>query len=276
MIGDRGLPEREQIRRVRRFTKRLQRRRIALVRSLRSDDVDEHRTMSRAEALLDRATSTFIAENNTIAGVSEHGATVIRHSHLRDRFLGYPKRDVVPGRLLFMAPDVFPKSYEGPLKVYAIADLPGSTLRVVGRAPRELADSFARTHARNPLTISLRDEALSDAARVEEVTLSEMVIVASPDSYETLGVILLALSLDRPVLVEETPTTTQLADEVGRAWLRLHKGPLTAAILEEAVEGLRNDPPSGHPDLGAREPNAIADEYAAAFRIAAASRRPQR
>jgi hypothetical protein len=272
VIGDARLPERERARRASLFIKALRRRRIALVRTVHDEDAQGAGEASQAEALLNRATTTFIVLNPTTPAPSERGATVIPHSHLRNRFLGYPRARTVPGRLLFVSSAVFHPAYEAPLKVFELADLPGCTLRLVGRVSSALVDSFDRTLARHPDTITLRADALSDAARVEEITRAEIVVVASPDSYETLGIILLAVSLDRPVLVQDTPATRLLADEIGHDWVRLHKGRLTATALEAAVKGLKDAPPTGRPYLDARDPNAIAAQYAAVFRAAAASR----
>lgn len=269
--GDR-VPEREQIRRASRFTKALKRRRIALVRTVYGEESARARAGSRAEMLIDHSTTSYVVLSPTTAAPNDRSAAVIRHSHLRGRFLGYPRAHAIRGRLLFVSSGAFHTAYEGPLKVFAVADLEGYTLRLVGKVPPGLADSFARTLARRPATISLRDEALSDAARIEEITKAELVVVASPDSYETLSIIILALSLDRPVLVQATPGTRLLADEVGHEWVRLHGGPLTATALEAAVRHLEAAPPTGQPNLDARDPNVIAAQYADVYRAAAASR----
>ncbi|MCH6231725.1 hypothetical protein MK786_13315 [Microbacterium sp. CFH 31415] len=271
VIGERGTPDGEQVRRATKFSKSLKRRGIALVRTVSNDDAVVARAASRAEAILDDATTSFVALSPTIPAPAGRAAIVIGHSHLRDRFLGYPRKEAVPGRLLFVSPHTVPAVYEAPLKVFAYADLGDSTLRIVGQLPDALRASFDRTLTRYPNRITLRDEPLSDSARVEEVSLAELVVVAAPDASDSLGIIMLALSLDRPVLVEDTPGTRLLADEVGHDWVRLHSGRLTAVTLEAAVEALRDQPPTGRPDLDARDPNAIAAEYTAVFRAAAAS-----
>jgi hypothetical protein len=270
VLGDRRVPQSERVRRARRFVKTLGRRRIALVRTVFGNGGGSTRAVSRAEAILDRSTSSYIVLDATAATPHDRPVTVIRHSHLRDRFLGYPRARTVPGRLVLASTGTFHPAYEAPLKVFAVANLADYTLRLVGKVPSALTDSFARTVSRYPATISLREDPLSDAGRVEEITQAELVIVASPDSYEAHSLIILALSLDRPVLVEDTASTRRLADEVGHDWVRLHEGRLTAATLETAVEDLRAHPPTGRPDLAAREPNVIAAQYAAVFRGAAA------
>ncbi|MFB8145824.1 hypothetical protein ACFC1W_03665 [Microbacterium sp. NPDC056003] len=269
VIGERSTSEAEQVRRATQFAKALKRNGVALVRTLHNEDTAGARPTSRAEAILDGATTSFIALSPTTRTPSE--AIVIRHSHLRDRFLGYPRGESVPGHLLFISPSAVPAAYEAPLKVFAYADLPDCSLRIVGQIPDSLRASFDRTLTRYPSSISLRDEPLSDSVRVEEISLAELVVVAAPDDYDSLAMIMLALSLDRPVLVEDTPATRLLADEVGHDWVRLHTGRLTAVTLEAAVGTLRDQRPTGRPRLDARDPNAIAAEYAAVYRAAAAS-----
>lgn len=272
VVGDRRTPEYERVRRARRFAKALKRRRIALVRTIYGDEGTGTRSVARSEAILNQATTAFIVTTPTTAVPGNQAVIVIQHSHLRGRYLGYPRTETVPGRLLFVSSGQLDAAYEAPLKVFAVAELPGSTLRVVGQVPSAMAGSFSRTISRHPSRISLRDEAISDAARVEEVTRSELVVMASPDSHATLSTIMLAVSLDRPVLVEATAATRLLADEIGPRWVRLHEGRLTAATLEAAVKHLRADPPTGRPNLDSRDPNVIAEQYTAAFRAAAASR----
>lgn len=176
------------------------------------------------------------------------------------------------GRLLLVSAGELHPGYEAILKVVAAANIPDYSLRAVGTVPKALRNSFSRTRARWPGRISYRNEVTSDAARVLEVTRAEIVIVASADTLESLGTIMFALSLDRPVVVESTTATRLLADEVGRDWVILHEGRLTAAKLESALRSYRTNPPMGRPNLDRRDPNLIAAKYAEAYRTAAETR----
>ncbi len=193
---------------------------------------------------------------------------VIGHSHLRDRFLGYPRQQAIRGRLLMTSAGTLHVAHEAPLKVFAVAELSDCTLRVAGKIPASLAESFARTLGDHPHTVSIRDELLSDAERVMEISRAEVVVVAAPHTYDGQNTMILALSLDRPVLVEDTLATRQWAAEIGHDWVRLHSGRLTAQSLGTAIESLRSAPPAGRPDLGARDPNTVLAQYADAFRAA--------
>lgn len=269
VVGDRRVPKSERVRRARQFTRALKSRGIALVRT--AADEGTPRPVTDVEAILHQATNAYLTTSPAVATPGGAPSTVVAHSHFRGRFLGFPRADTVTGRLLFLSPNVLPAAYEPPLKVFSAAAPAGWTLRVVGRIPQALSSSFARTISRNPATVSLRSELMSDASLVEEVSQAELVAVADPRSQESTSVVLLALSLDRPVLVEDTPAMRALAAEVGSTWVRLHHGPLTVTTLERELARMREAPPAGTPDLDARDPNSIAAQYATALRAAAAS-----
>jgi len=264
VIGGHRLPEDERTRRAKRFIKMLRRRGIALVRTVESPAAGIER--SRAEATINRAAAYLIALNPTIS--AEQDVVVIPHSHLRDRFLGFPREEVRPGRMLITARGTLPPPYEAAVKVMAVADLPDWTLRVAGDVPTEAKESYARSLADLGGVMSLRDDQLSDAASVTEISQAEVVLVVEPDRYDSQSVILMALSLDRPVLVADTPAMQSLADEVGPGWVQRHPGPLTAVALETALREFRANPPRHPPQLDARDPNEISARYAAVFRRA--------
>lgn len=269
VIGGSHTPERARVRRAKRFAKLLRRRRIALVSTIHCEHTVQSPT--RSEAILDDAAASVIALN-TATTANGRAALVIGHSHLRDRFLGFPREGCTRGRVLITSSTTLHPAYERALKVFGIAALAGWTLRIAGGVPLELEDSYRRTIADHIETISLRNELLSDAARVAEISQAEIVVIAATETYEAQSILLLALSLDRPVLVEDTVHTRSLAEEVGVSWVRRHPGPLTAHALEAALTGLRADPPTGRPDLDSRDPNAISAQYTAVYRAAATGR----
>lgn len=256
----------ERARRAKRLVTLLRRQGTALVRSVQPDEAG--RAPSRAEAILDRAVASFIALTPSTSATG-HEAVVIAHSHLRARFLGFPREQAHAGRILITAHTTFGPAYEAVIKVFSAIEPGDWTLRIAGDVPEPLAESFSRTLGDHADTMSLRDEALSDAASVEEIGRAEIVLVTAPDSFEGQSLILWALSLDRPVLVDDSPATRSLADEVGQRWVHRYPAPLTAAKLEDALRGFRTDPPVGRPNLDAREPNEISAQYSAVFRATA-------
>lgn len=269
VLGGRRTPERERMRRAKRFTKMLRRRRIALVRTVRGGEAT--RVASRAEAIVDAAATTVTSlDPATTADGRE--TVVIVHSHFRDRFLGFPQEQPVTGRALITAVHALHPSARAVISVFGVAALNDWTLRIAGRVPIDAEEAYARTLAEHTESVSIRDESLSDAASVSEVSRAEIVIVPAATSYQSQVVLMLALSLDRPVLVEDSEQTRALADEVGSSWVRRHTGPLTAHALEAALSDLRADPPIGRPDLDSRAPNLVSAHYNAVYRAAAAAR----
>ncbi|MFB7252392.1 hypothetical protein [Microbacterium sp. NPDC056234] len=269
VIGDGQISDRKRIRRAKRFTRLLRRRKIALVRTAHGEELT--RPPSRPETILDEAAASVITLIPP-AAADGRSPILIGHSHLRDRFLGFPREEPRAGRVLVVANEVLDPAYEATLKVFSVAKLPGWTLRIAGKIPPELEDSYARTLADHVDAISVRDEELSDAARVIEVSQSELVVVVATEGYEGQSVLMLALSLDRPVLVEDSVRTRALADEVGTSWVRRHPGQLTARALEAALAELRADPPTGSPNLDARDPNTVSARYGDVYRNAASGR----
>jgi len=271
VLGNRHVSESEKVLRATRFTRAIKRRNVALVRTITADHVRGSQ-LSRAEAILDAATVSYITHSAHRPNPHGRESVLIPLGHQRFRFLGYPRGVVHPGRVLFITPDTFHSNYEAALKVFAYADLPGTELRIVGKVPSGLAPSFARTINLNGNKITLLDDTISDAARVKEITRAEIVVVIAPETDEATSTMLLALSLDRPVLVEDTPITRALADEVGNRWVRLHTGRLTAVELEKALAAFAESRPTGRPDLDKRDPDSVSQQFIAAYRSAAESR----
>lgn len=266
-IGTVRTAERERTRRAKRFVRFLRRQRIALVRTVPSGEAKA--APSHAERIIDKAAASLVSMT-TPTSATGHATVVIPHSHLRDRFLGFPRDPSIRGRMLIAAHDELPSAYEAAVKVFAAADLPEWTLRIAGPVPAEIAGSYARTLADRWDAISRRDEVLSDAALVEEVSRAEIVMVTAPETHESQSMLLLALSLDRPVLVADTALTRSIADEVGADWVRRYSGAFTVDALERTLGAFRSEPPTGRPHLDERDPNTISARYTAVFRAAAA------
>lgn len=269
VIGGPRTSDRERTRRAKRFTRMLRRRGIALVRTVRETEAD--RVRSRAETILDAAAAT-VTSLDAVTAADGRATRVIGHSHLRNRFLGFPREEPVAGRVLITAGDTLHPSSRPATAVFGVADLPGWTLRLAGKVPLDLEDSYARTLADLTDMVSLRDELLSDAACVSEVSEAEIVLITAPTNHRSQIILMLALSLDRPVLVEDSPQTRSLAEEVGTSWVRRHVGPLTAQTLETELAAVRADPPIGRPRLDSRDPNLISEQYFAVYRAAATAR----
>ena len=71
-----------------------------------------------------------------------------------------------------------------------------------------------------------------------EILESELVVLPFVEMTNSSSMIL-ALSLDRPVLVPRLPVTEELAAEVGPGWVLIYDGELDAAALAGALAARR-------------------------------------
>jgi beta-1,4-mannosyltransferase len=139
-----------------------------------------------------------------------------------------------------------------PALLSAFADLPDVSARcLITGAPADATvqgeiEEAARRDPRVRLDLQhLKRRELAAAHRAAD-------LVALP--YREIlnsGSALLALSLDRPVLVPRLGALAELAESVGEAWVRCYDGPLTSAVLGEAIEWARCAPRSAHAPLEA-------------------------
>src|SRR5690606_21590296 len=97
------------------------------------------------------------------------------------------------------------------------------------------------------------------------VFLSACDLVVLPfDSILNSGSVLLALSLDRPVLAPRLGALPEIQARVGEKWLRLYDGPLTSALLRDARQ--RTSRAGERPDLSAFDWAAIGRDTLAFYR----------
>ncbi|MFN8170082.1 MAG: glycosyltransferase [Candidatus Nanopelagicales bacterium] len=220
--------------------------------------------------LTDRWTDLYITMQPDPPLTSDAPVRLVPQGHYRSMYAGADEPST-PGRVLFFG---IIRSYKGvPELVEAFrtvrADL---TLRIVGRVfEPELGAIVEDATQRDPrVTANLgwidHDDLASEIRRSELVVLPYLQIFNS-------GTVVVALSLDRPVLVPDDPTTRGLAQEVGPGWVHTFTPPLTSDDIERVVDDLRSSPPSAPPDLSARDWDRIARAYAAAFEEAIDERR---
>lgn len=244
----------------------LRRRDIPLVQTLHG----AHQGAGAAwRSTLDNATAAFIVLDPTTSTPDANRTTVIPHSHYRDRFVGYPRAEQIQGRLLAISPNRLVKVAAGPLKIFPLTNTPGLSLRVVGQTNPALDALLEKVLGRHPWRVSAQTGLISDAMMVTEISAAELVILPDNVTLVDESMLMLALSLDRPVLVPETAATRLLADEVGPGWVHHHPGALTAERLDEVVNAVRSTRRAEQPDLSKRDSAMTASRYAEVFRSVA-------
>ena len=145
------------------------------------------------------------------------------------------------------------------------------SLRIVGSTIDEDVAAEIRSAVAADGRISTLDAYLSDDALVREITASELVVLPFAGVTNS-GSLLLALSLDRPVLVRSQPLTEQLAAEAGPGWVLTFTGSLEADVIRQALDTVRDPRSPEAPDLSARDWDAIGAAHAVAFETAVAER----
>lgn len=86
----------------------------------------------------------------------------------------------------------------------------------------------------HPQQLSFFPGRLDSDELVERIQATNLVAVPYADLYNS-GVILMALSLQRPVALRDSPASRDLAAEYGDFWIRRYEGTLTAASLDSLL-----------------------------------------
>ncbi|WP_210480605.1 glycosyltransferase [Naasia sp. SYSU D00948] len=218
---------------------RLRLARTAVVRTVHN--LRSHEEGGRVEQwllrALERRTSAFIRLNPYTPVPPGALARTIKHGDYRQWYSSYPRPERVPGRLLFFG---LVRPYKGVTELLgAFGDLRDSALRlhVVGK-PGTSADEAAVRSATSDDRVDLRLGYADDADLAREVGEAELVVLPYRNVHNS-GAAILALSLDRPVLMPRADVVDWLRDEVGSSWVLTYDPPLTSEALAQALSEVR-------------------------------------
>ncbi|WP_328532274.1 glycosyltransferase [Nocardioides sp. NBC_00368] len=224
----------------------------------------DHRLLDAFE----RRTRHVIRLTDQTAPPLDVPASTIVHAHYRDWFERIEPPAVTtpnPRRALYFG---LIKPYKGVEQLLeAVADSPEADLdvRLVGSpADPALADRVRAAVDTDP-RVSADLSYADDATLAAEIAAAALVVLPYKAMHNS-GALLLALSLDTPVLAPDNEVNRRLAEEVGEGWLHLFEGALTIEDLERALKAVAANPPGDRPDLSAREWPESAALHAAAFR----------
>ena len=247
--------------------------RIALVRTLHNEV--PHEEVTRAEAALlrrlDALTAVWIALNpaTTRPQAAWPGSplVVIPHGEYRAWFERMPRPPSVRGRLVFAGLIRPYKGVEALIDAFTALPDESLTLRIVGEPTSQELAVAIRASADIDDRISHSLTYLADADLAEEIGRAELVVLPYRRMHNS-GAALLALSLERPVLVPANEVTDGLAREVGPGWVATFPGALSAEVLTRAVRTVRETPRSPSPDLSRRTWPVIAERHREAYATA--------
>lgn len=239
-------------------------RRVPIVRTLHNQGPHEAGSSfdDAMQRFIDRKTDYFITINE-ITEIPGGVGRYIPHGHYRDRFADIDRSPSERGRFLNAGLIRPYKGVENMLVAFEGLDDPEARLRIVGSPTRDMREVVESAVRRDP-RISALLEFVPDSVLVDEISRAELVCMPYKDLHNS-GMLLVALSLDRPVLVPDTPTTRLLASEVGNGWVHFFHGEFTTDSLLEAVAELRSSERPSRPDMTNRDWPRVAKLYESAF-----------
>lgn len=216
-------------------------------------NVRAHESGSRTEAALlrwcDRRTRAWIVLNELSTVPTGTDRALIPHGDYTDWFARYPKSDPTIGRLVSFGLIRPYKGTELLLESFAHVTTLGASLRIVGKPSTDELRAAVESAAGVDNRISAVLDYVEDSTLALEITAAQLVVLPYQNMHNS-GALLLALSLERPVLVPGTDVTRALANEVGPGWVHLYEGALTTAALDAALAA---PAPARTPDLSARK-----------------------
>jgi len=197
-----------------------------------------------------RLTRYWILLNPTTPLPRPGPSRVIPHGHYRD---WYPRTGVgpVPGRMLFFGLLRPYKGLEPLLEAFSGFDVPGASLEVVGRPTTPQLHALVERACGLDARVTALLEHADDATLADRIEQAQLVVLPYRELHNS-GAMLAALSLDRPVLVPDGPTTRAIAAEVGPGWVITYHGELTPDRLRAAL-GATSARPDRRPLLGGRD-----------------------
>ena len=222
--------------------------------------------------ILDRLTVVRIRLNDSGSMPGRAPYVTMPHGHYRSWYAPFERSEATAGRLLFVGLVRRYKGVERLIESFRAVDDPHLTLRVAGLPSTPELTETVNALAAPDDRVSTCLEFLDDDDYVREVTAAELVVLPYPQMHNS-GSVLAALSLDRPVLVPDNEVNRRLADEVGPGWIHRYAGELGPEDIEAAFASLHDDPPSGVPDLSAREWGDVGPRLLEVYRDAVSARR---
>lgn len=170
----------------------------------------------------------------------------------------------VPGTILHFGSIRPYKGVPTLLKEFGKVADPALRLRIVGAVHDEaLKDEISRLVPEDS-RVHFRDSFLTDDDLRSELLRCSLVVLPFTRITNSSS-LLVALSLNRPVLAPSAPSIVEVANEVGDGWVHLYDGDLTAADIERAIKMVSESPPVGSPDLSLRDWSLIGEQHADAF-----------
>lgn len=183
---------------------------------------------------------------------------LVPHGSYREPYAGLRVDRPVGGRVVHFGRL---EEYKGiPELLMAMQQSVVSELRIVGAPANRLVTATIREAAASDTRITHRLGFVPDQELALEISRAELCVFPYRELHSS-GAILVALSLNRPILVPRTPTTEMLQNEVGTGWVRIYDV-LSSEELEAAAHWAADRlMRSTRPDLGDRSWQKVRDRH---------------
>jgi len=215
------------------------------------------------------------AAETQLPELGERRSFVIPHGHYRSEYVPTRNRDGARAArglsgadpVVLFSGRIRPyKNVPALLRAFREYDNPRAYCLITGApASRELRQelqSFGQADRR----VRLELQHLRRADLANALTACDLVVLPYREILNS-GSALLALSLDRPVLVPRRGALAELADAVGDTWVRCYDGELTGRVLSEAITWARQTARSARAPLGQFGWTAIARAHRHAYAV---------
>lgn len=246
---------------------RLRSKGTPVIRTLHNPAPHEGAHQAEAKLLdsLDMLVDSYIRLNAVTSIASQKQIHTIMHGDYVERFSPIiadriPSR---PGTLLTVG---LIRPYKGILELIEAMDAVAHqfSLRVVGKpVDAEIRASIEKATSNRP-QVTAHFGFVTDRDLVVEISKSECVVLPYREIHNS-GMLLVALSVGRPVLATRSDTTEQLQREVGSNWLQLFDGEIHSRAIESAIHHFRSTQRSEHPTFIGRTWECVAEQHRAVY-----------
>ena len=233
-------------------------------------DLYVHLSNGGGELFRDR----FPAERSKQHVHLRHPAYPVPDSALMDRDAARAASGVEQDATVFLVTGLLREYKNIPSAVRAFRETrdPGCRLVIAGRASSDdLAREIVAAAGDDP-RVSVRIAYMEERELSALIRAADLVVLPYGDFLNS-GVLMLSLSLSRPVLAPITPVTRDIEADVGSRWVSTYSAGLTPDVLTQSAEWVRSRADGGDgPDLSGYEWELFAEGLTTAYNQVAASR----
>jgi beta-1,4-mannosyltransferase len=200
--------------------------------------------------LFEKLVWTRIFLNNSPENHDPHGITIV-HGEYRSWYApnGLPPRSDPQPQISYVGLIRQYKGVESLITAFNDAHISGAQLLIAGKSldPQYLSSLLQAASVNE--RISIQPGHVPDDELVSILVNSDLVVLPYKYMYNS-GALILALSMDVPVLVPDTPANRAMRDEVGESWIHLFSWPLDKDDLHRAWRAAQEIGPFGpYPNL---------------------------